>query len=537
VFGSAPGVCGKTAYRVAFASLAMIKRALLFFLLAGSLPMNSHAADKPADAKKTAVVVPPSEPKPVPNPYPDPTVVEAAMKKAAAFFRREVSFAGGYAWKWPKDLSTAEGEGRSSPSLIVMQPPGTPSVGMAMLDAYKVTGDRLFLQGAKEAAQALMWCQLSSGGWDGEFDFNPLKSRSYHFRRDIEAGDADPAGRRGSSTLDDNKTQSALSLLMELAHTDACKDDAAFRFALKFGLDGLLAAQAPNGGWGQHYDGPADAAAPVVKARIPAEWPRIWPAVDYTSFYTLNDGNLQAVMRLLLRASELEKDERFLAAAKKLGDFLLLAQLPGPQPAWAQQYNREMEPAWARKFEPPAVSSIESVSAINALIELWLATGEEKWLQTLRPAIAWLEKSKLPDGRWARFYELGTNKPLYCKAGTYEITFDDSDLPDHYGFKIEEKLIKDIKAIKTILATPREELLRKKAPPTEPKKWASRAKGQAAKVNVALKSADKKGAWLKDDLIDSHEFVSHFKAMCGYVEAAKNGGAAFEALRVQKPKK
>jgi hypothetical protein len=86
--------------------------------------------------------------------------------------------------------------------------------------------------------------------------------------------------------------------------------------------------------------------------------------VDYTSFHTLNDGNLQWVMRVLLRAHELEKDERYLTAAKKLGSFLLKAQLPEPQPAWAQQYNFAMEPVWARKFEPPAVSSVESVGAM-----------------------------------------------------------------------------------------------------------------------------------------------------------------------------
>ena len=501
------------------------------------------AADAPPAGEKTKPSAKPDakpetgEKKPVPDPYPEPAIVVAAMKKAAAFFRRNVSFAGGYAWKWPKDMSIAKGENRSSATLIMMQPPGTPAVGLSMLNAWKATGDKLFLQGAKEAAQSLMWCQLASGGWDSDFDFDPRKSRSYHSRRDIEAGDTEPAGRHGGSTLDDEKTQSALLFLMELAHSDACKDDSALRSALKFGLEGLLAAQAPNGGWGQHYDGPADPAAPIVKATIPAEWPHIWPNVDYTGFYTLKDGNLLWVMRVLLRAHELEKDGRFLAAAKKLGDFLLLAQLPEPQPAWAQQYNRDMVPVWARKFEPPAVSSIESASAIEALIELWLATGDEKWLKTLPPAIAWLERSKLPEGVWARFYELGTNKPLYCKAGTYELTFDDSDLPTHYGFKIEPKFAEDLKAIKTKVATPRDELLRKALPPTEPKKWASRAKGQAAKVNAALQSADRKtGVWFKDDLIDAGEFVKHFKAMSTYVEAAKNGGAAFEALRTQKPK-
>ena len=51
--------------------------------------------------------------------------------------------------------------------------------------------------------------------------------------------------------------------------------------------------------------------------------------------------------------------------------FLLLAQLPEPQPGWAQQYNIEMEPEWARKFEPPAVTGGESQKVIATLLTLF----------------------------------------------------------------------------------------------------------------------------------------------------------------------
>jgi hypothetical protein len=193
-----------------------------------------------------------------------------------------------------------------------------------------------------------------------------------------------------------------------------------------------------------------------------------------------------------------------------------------------------MVPAWARKFEPPAVCTVESEGAIQALIDLWVATGEKKYIGTIPAALDWLQRVKLPDGRWARFYELGTDKPLYCKANTYEVTFDDSDLPTHYGFKIGSDLAKKIAKVKAALATPRDELLRKQDPPADPKKWASRAKSAALKANLALKAQDKKGAWLDGDLISAGEFVRHIRAMSDYVEAAKNGGAAFEALR--KPK-
>jgi hypothetical protein len=141
-----------------------------------------------------------------------------------------------------------------------------------------------------------------------------------------------------------------------------------------------------------------------------------------------------------------------------------------------------------------------------------------------------LEKSKLPDGQWARFYELGTNKALYCVAETYELTYDDKNLPTHYGFKIDE-LGKDIVKLKEKITQPREDLLRKRADPVEEKKWASQAKGAADKVRKALAAADKKrGCWLKDDMIDSREFVKHMNAMIHYLRAAKNAGAEFEKL-------
>ena len=51
----------------------------------------------------------------------------------------------------------------------------------------------------------------------------------------------------------------------------------------------------------------------------------------------------------LIDAHRVYQDKRFLQALRKLGDFLILAQMPEPQPAWAQQYNYEMKPIWARE--------------------------------------------------------------------------------------------------------------------------------------------------------------------------------------------
>ncbi len=482
-------------------------------------------------AKKPKAPVEAPKPPPLP-PYPEVKAVVETMKKAATYYRRNTSVVGGYPWAWPKDFSIAKGEDFDRPALMMIQPPGTPAMGLAFLRAFQVTDEPIFKQATREAAQSLIWSQLASGGWDSSYDFDPKFARKYHYRRDLEAGDTERGNRHASSTLDDEKTETALLFLVELAHTPEFAGDKDLQKAVKFGFDGLLAAQAPNGGWGQHFDGPSDKTAPVTKARFPAEWPHSWPAVNYAHFYTLNDGNILETIKLLLRAHELTKDERLLNAAKKAGDFLLLAQLPAPQPAWAQQYNRDLEPVWARKFEPPAVSSVESMMSLNALHLLWVATGDEKYHGPMKAALEWLDKSKLADGQYARFYELKTNKPLYCKRETYEITFDDSDLPTHYGFKLN-KLQSHIDKLKANLALSREECQRINADPTEPKKWASKAKGQAAKVVEAMNSLSKQGYWSDKDDISCAEFVKHFKALSTYVEAAKKGGDIFEAIRTK----
>lgn len=457
---------------------------------------------------------------------PDPAEVTQAMKKATAFYTEKLAQHGGYASSWEKDLSMAYVEGKKSPTAISIQPPGTSTVGFALVRAYQGTGDEQFLKAARAAAQALIECQLASGGWPADYDFDSAKGKKFHLRQQALAGDVEPGKRNALSTLDDNKTQSALLFLLELAHLPESKDDRPLQDCLKFGLDSLLGAQYPNGAWPQQFSGPADPATPVVKARYPEDWPRTFPKENYVSFYTLNDGNMQKIVQLLLRAHELTGEARFLESAKRAGDFFILAQMPEPQPAWAQQYNHQMEPVWARKFEPPCVTGGESMSTMQTLFLLFLETGEEKYLKPLPAALAWYERSALPDGQYARFYELKTNKPLYFVKDTYELVYDDSNLPTHYGFKLDS-VKRDLDQMKKALERPRGDFLAKRNAPDSEKTWTSKAKGAADKTQQALKAQQAEGYWLKGDKIDAGEFIRHMNAMATFVEGARKGGEQF----------
>jgi hypothetical protein len=353
---------------------------------------------------------------------------ESALKKAATYFRNHAASHGGYVYYVSEDLTQRWGEGGATPDQIFVQPPGTPAVGMTYLKAYAATQDRFYLQAANDAAQALLYGQLKSGGWTQKIDFNPEGSYVALYRNGKGKG-------RNHTSLDDNQTQAAIGFLVEMDRVLQFKDEAIHE-AVRYALDALLKAQFPNGAFPQGFTGPV-APHPVVKASYPAAWPRTWPNQNYWDYYTLNDGLAGTVSATLLQAFAVYKESRYRDAVARLGDFLILAQMPDPQPAWAQQYSYEMQPMWARKFEPPAICGLESEDAVRTLLRVHRVTGDAKYLRPIPRALAYLKSCRLPDGRMARYYELQTNRPLYMnrRNGNYFLTYDDTNLPPHYGWK------------------------------------------------------------------------------------------------------
>ncbi len=222
---------------------------------------------------------------------------------------------------------------------------------------------------------------MLSGGWDYEINFAPAGRVGKAFRVSPNT----PQG-MNVTTLDDNTTQAALRLLMRLDRALAIKgqSDATIRDSVDYALQSLLAAQYPNGAWPQRYTQPPDAANfPVLEASYPTSWDRTWSGVKYNGHYTFNDNALDDVIDVLLEASRLYDVPKYREAAEKGGDFIILAQMPDPQPAWAQQYDVQMHPVWARKFEPPSVTGGESQSILIMLLELYRQTGKQKYLEPI----------------------------------------------------------------------------------------------------------------------------------------------------------
>ena len=455
--------------------------------------------------------------------------VLGAMRKAADFYRQKVSTEGGYHFYYTADLSYGRSESAEGPTQVEVQREATPVVALAYLAAYDATGDRTYLEYARAAGHALVRGQMCSGGWDYLIEFDPEKRRQYQYRSDNNCGDE----KRGVTNLDDNVTQAAVRVLMRVDKALGFSDAKIHEAAL-FALDKLAAAQYPIGAWPQRFRKPADFGNfPVKRASYPESWPKKWPGPDYQSHYTFNDNSIADAIDMMLEATRTYNEPRFRASAEKGGQFILLAQMPEPQPAWAQQYNRDMQPAWARVFEPPSVTGGESQGIMRVLMALYRETGDKKYLEPIPRALEYLKRSavprteaevfrRIPPGPvMARFYELKTNRPLYITKGTrvnvagvagrmvdgYEISYSPDSVITHYGVLTSGRELAGIEEDyrKLAAADPagirRPEKLHGLSPWSESARTGSRRSGQPGDVRQLIESMDDRGAWTKTGTI------------------------------------
>ncbi|MEM9589597.1 MAG: pectate lyase, partial [Planctomycetota bacterium] len=416
-----------------------------------------------------------------------------AAKLATQFLTEQVSTQGGYLWKYSADLSLKEGEGIVRTSTAWVQPPGTPTIGESFLNLYEATEDPQFLDAARAVGQALLKGQMRSGGWQAMIEFDDDRRKKWAYVVDLPA-----KKRKDQSSLDDDKTQSATRFVIRLDRALKMKDEAVHEMAMR-ALDGLITkGQLRTGGfpqvWTDQRQEPLD--QPIRSASYPDDWPREYPGhQQYWHRYTLNDNLAPDVLDTLFLAADVYQNKRYRDAAVRLADSLLLSQMPDPQPAWAQQYSFDMQPIWARKFEPPAITAGESQGVIGALMLVYQRTGDRKYLRPIPKALDYLKRCELPHGQLARFYELKTNRPLYFTRD-YQLSYDDADVPTHYAFKVSSKIDR--------LRSQYEKLAAQKSPkPTAPKQ----RRPSRAQLRSILMTQDERGAWVVDDRLRYHKVV------------------------------
>ena len=318
---------------------------------------------------------------------------ETALRKALdAMATRQTH--GGWGRAYTLHGGIMWGEYRPIPNTwITVQPPATPRVAQVYLRAGQVLDEAAYIENARRARAALLALQTDKGGFPHE---------------------ADPAGRKATrGTFDDDTTTSVLDFFIDWwQHTKSEEDLAEVHRVGDF----LLKAQYPeSGGWPQAYPP---------------------PPTGYQRYITFNDNNIALILRALLRLHEITGEARYLDAAKRGGECIIRLQGGPGEAIWAQQYDPEtLEPAWARKFEPPGYSAAESIGVCNILIELYLATGEERFLEPLPKAFEWYDTHQLPDGKWARLYEPGTQRPVYGRRDIAEKVYDREKATTGYSWE------------------------------------------------------------------------------------------------------
>jgi PelA/Pel-15E family pectate lyase len=205
------------------------------------------------------------------------------------------------------------------------------------------------------------------------------------------------------------------------------------------GLDYILAAQYPNGGWPQVY---------------PLEG-------GYHDDITLNDDALTHVLELLQMIAANDPSCSFLEeparanARRALGkgiDCVLAMQFvqDGRKTAWCAQHDAlSLLPSAARKMEPAALSGMESANLLRFLMTFSDPSPEQ--VAAIEAGLAWLDRVKIaglapdrgegkpadPSGQfhWARFYGLTDNKPLFPgRDGVLYTSFEEMAANNKLGY-------------------------------------------------------------------------------------------------------
>ncbi len=267
---------------------------------------------------------------------------------------------------------------------------------------------------ARALADSVLLYQIPVGGWPKNTDFSTPPTAE--FLKDARMD-------HRAATIDNNATTTPL---LYLARVLAAAPDERTRTAFERGFDYLLAAQYENGGWPQYF--------PLQKG--------------YYTHITYNDNAMVNVLEFLRDASrgeppyafvDADRRARAAAAVAKGIDCILRTQVrdaDGHLTTWCAQHDETtLAPAWARNFEPPTLSGGESVGIVRFLIGIESPAPEVR--AAIEGAVAWFEKVKITGQRyetfknaegkkdrrivpdpaappiWARFYELGTDRPLF----------------------------------------------------------------------------------------------------------------------------
>ena len=276
---------------------------------------------------------------------------------------------------------------------------------------------------AARIADIVVSFQTPAGGWNKNTNLTTAPRRPGE-RSGYEAGYV--------GTIDNDATITQLRFLAKTITAAPTHARAAvWRTSFTRGVDYLLAAQYPNGGW-----------------------PQVFPLEGgYHDAITFNDGAMINVITLLHDIAAARAEFAFVspelrtraAAGAARGLACTLASqitVNGRRTAWCQQVDAlSLAPVGARNYEMPSQSAGESAGIVLFLMAL--PDPSPAAVTAVHTAAAWFQKTPLrdvvfkpaPDGTgrkllpapgagplWPRYAEIGTDRPLF---GDRDLTIHD----------------------------------------------------------------------------------------------------------------
>ena len=217
-------------------------------------------------------------------------------------------------------------------------------------------------------------------------------------------------------TFDNDATTGELRLLAAAFNATG---DARCRDAVSRGIDLILKAQYPTGGWPQSYP----------------------PDKQYHRYITFND---DAMTRLLVFLREVATSNSFAFVGQARRDAAMKSfdrgvectvkcqiRVNGKLTVWCAQHDEKtLEPREGRKFELASLSGSESTGILMLLMSLEKPSPEvvravhagAQWFDAnkitgIRQVVENGDKKMVPDENapplWARFYEIETGRPIF----------------------------------------------------------------------------------------------------------------------------
>jgi PelA/Pel-15E family pectate lyase len=283
---------------------------------------------------------------------------------------------------------------------------------------------------ARRIADIVVSFQTPAGGWSKNLDMS-LHARAPgeafapdNRSRILGAADFDTPHNTNWNyvgTFDNDATMTELRYLGKVITAVDPDRSGSYRKAFQRGIDYIVAAQYPNGGW-----------------------PQVWPLEGgYHDTITFNDDAVINLLNLLRDVSRGTSEFAFVpvsvreqaAESVRRGiDCVVATQIVagGHRTVWCQQHDPlTLRPASGRNYEMP--SQVSSESADVMLFLMSLPNPGQQVIAAVRAAAAWFEKTKISnkayqrdgdEGRrlvhasgsgpiWARYYEIGTDRPIF----------------------------------------------------------------------------------------------------------------------------